>query len=298
LGGTRVNPNIVPDLLASLSRAQAQENRASLELSTGSRINAPSDDPAGAALLTQIQDRSTQTDSFERSITSINGQFQTADSTLSSVVTVLQRAISLGVQGGDGTLSATDRASIASELSGIKEQLRSLANTSYQGNYIFAGTAQAQPYVVDNTVASGVVYQGNSGINQVAIGSGYQVQVNQPGLQIFNAAGADVFQSITDLITAVTSNSAIATAVSAVRGAYDNVTTQRVFYGNALNLTDSQKTYLDSQKLDLSSQITSVAGVDVATAATQLANAETARSATLAAIGKALQTNSLFDYLK
>lgn len=110
MSSIRVNPFALPDLLAALGNTRQQADTASLELATGSRINQPSDDPGGAAQLISNHDQSSQADSFLRSISSVNGLLQTADSTLGSVVTVLQRAISLGVEGANGTLSASDRA--------------------------------------------------------------------------------------------------------------------------------------------------------------------------------------------
>ena len=133
----RVNPNFVQDVLGSLGLTQQQEETALQQLSTGQRINKPSDDPAGAAVLLQVLDQSSQADSYLQSIGSVNGQLQTADSTLSSIVTVLQRAISLGVEGATGTQSDADRASLAQDISGIRDQLLSLANTSYKGGSFF-----------------------------------------------------------------------------------------------------------------------------------------------------------------
>src|SRR2546429_5752177 len=46
-----------------------------------------------------------------RSISSTNGLLETADSTLGSVVTALQRAISLGVEGANGTLRSEEHTS-------------------------------------------------------------------------------------------------------------------------------------------------------------------------------------------
>src|SRR5208337_375671 len=139
---------------------------------------------AGAAELVQIHDLSSQVDSFQQSIGSINGLLSTADSALSSVTTALQRAISLGTEGANGTLSDSDRAAIAAEVTGIQSELISLANVSYQGQFVFAGTKQTQPFVVDPSSSSGVRYVGNTDTNQVAIGTGYKLQINLPGSQV------------------------------------------------------------------------------------------------------------------
>lgn len=297
MSATRINPYPMPDLLAALEQLQQQQNKATLELATGSTINKPSDDPAGAALLTQVFDQSSQVDSFQKSMNTISGQLQTADSALNSVGTALQRAISLGVEGANGTLSDSDRQDVATELTGIQAQLVSLANTSYQGQFIFSGTSEVQPFVADPSAPSGVRYAGNSGVNTVAIGNNYQLQVNQSGSQIFNGAGADVFQAIHGLITSLQANSGIDVAVTEVSTALNYVTDQRVFYGNAVNQITAQQNFLSTEKLNLNSQENTVQGADLASVATQLASNQTAQSAALSAIGRITQT-SLFDYLK
>ena len=297
MSSIRVNPYPMPDLLTALENLQQQQTNDSLELGTGNKINKPSDDPAGAAQVVLLQEEGSQIDSYNQSIGSVNGQLSTADSTLNSVVSVLQRAIGLATEGANGTLSDTDRAAIADELSGIQTELISLANTSYQGQYLFSGTADTQPFVVDGTTQSGVSYHGNTGTNLVSIGTGYQIQVNLPGAQLFNGSGADVFQAIHDLISALNTNSGITGAASEVTNAYNYVTAQRVFYGNAMNQVQTQQTFLSSEKVTLAQQETTVAGADMTKVASDLATGETAMNATLQAIGNMPRT-SLFDYLK
>ena len=297
MSSIRINPNPMPDLLTALEQLQQQQDTATLQLSTGSKVNRPSDDPAGAAELIEIENLSDQNDSFQRSVSSLNGLFSNADSTLNSVETALQRAVSLGTEGANGTLSDSDRAAIAAELTGIQSQLISLANTSYQGEYLFAGTAQVAPFTADPSSPSGVSYAGNSGTNQVAIGNSYSLQVNLPGSQVFSNPQGDVFQSIQDLITALQTNSNIPTAVNETSNAAAYISDRRVFYDNALNQTGAQQTFLSSESTELSQQQSDVAATDIAATATALSQDQTSTSATLDAMAK-LQQNSLFSYLQ
>jgi len=293
----RVNPYPLPDLLAALADTQQQQNTSSLDLATGTRINKPSDDPAGAAQMVSNKAQSSQADTFLRSITSLNGLLQTADSTLNSVVTALQRAISLGVEGANGTLSDSDRADVASELAGIKQQLQSLANTPYQGEFIFSGTSTVQPFVADATSASGVTYNGNAGTNKVEVGQNYSLQINQPGSQLFTSPSGNVFQSISDLINALQTNNNIGRAVSAVSDAYNHITGERVFYGNALNQLQAQKNYLNSEKVDLATAAESISATDMAATSTAFTQSQVAIQADLAVMSRISQA-SLSDYLK
>ena len=297
MSSIRVNPYPLPDLLSALADTKEQQNTSSLDLATGTRINKPSDDPAGAAQMVINTAQSSQADSFLRSITSVTGLLHTADSTLSSVVTALQRAISLGVEGANGTLSDSDRADVASELSGIKQQLLSLANTSYQGQFIFSGTSTVQPFVADATSAAGVTYNGNTGTNNVEVGQSYSLQINQAGSQLFTSASGNVFQSISDLINALQTNTNIGNAVSEVSDAFNHITGQRVFYGNALNQLQAQQNYLNSEKVDLATAADSISATDIAATSTEFSQSQVAIQADLAVMSRMSQS-SLFDYLK
>lgn len=294
----RVNPNPTTDLLEALSQARREEQQAILELSSGRKVNVPSDDPAAAAMLVANHDQATLTDRYRQSLESVQGQLQMADSTLSSIESALQRAISLGIEAANGTLSDGDRAAVASELQNIQSAVLALSNTTFQGRYLFAGTAiNAAPFSLDSTQTSGIRYNGNDAVNQVTIGDGNQLAVNQPGSRLFVAPGHDMFLALTNMVQATQANTGFDAAVGALRDAFDHVAAQRVFYGNAMNQAQSQSTYLSSVKLQLSQQENTLGGVELEVAATRLVNAQNATNATLAAMGRVSQMN-LFDFLK
>jgi len=294
----RVNPNPYTDVLAALAQTQKQINTDEQQIASGQSVNVPSDNPAAAAVLIQNANQISQADEFQRSIGSIQGQVQEADSALNAVTTALQRAISLGVEGANGTVNSADRTAIATEVQGIQNQLLSLANLSYQGNYVFAGTAnQAAPYVLDSSSSAGVRYQGNSGVNQVTLGNQFSLQVNLPGSQLFSSSGGDVFQSIQDLITSLQTGTGISTAVTEVGSAAGHIDAQRVFYGNALNQLTAQQTYLSSETTQLAQQQNTAGGADLTAVISNLSTAQTSLQATLAAVGQTAHTN-LFEYLK
>lgn len=294
----RVNPNPLPDLLAGLNQAKEQVNSDLQQVSSGQTVNTPSDNPAAAAMLVRNEEQTAEADQFLRSVGSISGEMQNADSALNSVVTALQRAISLGVEGANGTVSSSDRAALATEVQGIQSQLVSLANLSYQGSFVFAGTnTETAPYVLDSNSSSGVRYVGNSEANQVTIGNNLSIQTNLPGSQIFSAAGNDVFQAIQDLITSLQNGGDINTAVNEVNSAYQYLNTQRVFYGNTVNQLNSQQTYLNNATTQLAEQQNSIGGADLSKVLSELVNAETSEQAMLQTIGRT-QQNSLFDYIK
>jgi flagellar hook-associated protein 3 FlgL len=294
----RVNPNPLPDLLSAVSQTQQQINQDLEQISSGQTINMPSDNPAGAAMMVRNAGQTAEADQFLRSASGVAGELQNADSALNSVITSLQRAIGLGVEGANGTLNASDRAAIASEVQGIQSDLLNLANLSYQGKFVFAGTAtQTAPYVLDATSPSGVRYVGNSTVNQVTVGNHLAVQSNLPGSQLFSGNGTDMFLAVQDLVTSLQSGTNIDTAISEVSDSYNHIGAQRVFYGNAVNQLNSQQTFLNSERTQLAQQQNTIAGTDLAKVISELVNAETSRQATLEAIAQTQQSN-LFNFLK
>jgi flagellar hook-associated protein 3 FlgL len=283
-----------------VAQKQQQVNTDEQEIASGLSVNEPSDNPGAAALLVENAGQTSEADQFERSIGSIQGEIQSADSTLDSVTTALQQAISLGTEGANGTENAADRAAIVVQIQGIQSQLLNLANLTYQGNYVFAGTAtQAAAYVLDPSSPSGVTYQGNTGVNRVRVGSQITLQTNLPGSQLFSASGGNVFQSIQDLITSLQggNTASIGTAVTEVGDASSYLSEQSVFYGNALDQLTSQQTYLASDTTELAQQETTIGGADLPNVISNLTTSQTSLQATLEAIAQTESTN-LFQYLK
>lgn len=295
----RVNTNLVPDILAALQQSQSTLNTALQQVSTGKSVNVPSDNPAAAADMVQNSIESSNVDQYTKNVTGELSMVQTADSALSSVVSSLTQAISLGTEGANGTNSSANQQAIATQVQGILKSVVEQANLTYQGNYLFGGTAvNATPYTADASSPSGYTYNGNGNTNSVAVGDSTSVEVNVPGSQIFSSSSNNVLQSLSSLVTALQSgnSSAISTATNAVSSALSYVGQQRVFYANAESQLTSQETYLQQETVNLSSQQTSLVGVDMAQAATELSRAETANSAALAAAAKVLPT-TLLNYL-
>jgi flagellar hook-associated protein 3 FlgL len=293
----RFNPNLYDNILSGLNVNNRDTAIAQEELSTGRRVNAPSDDPSATAVAIGVHAQSSRDDQFNQTISSVSGLLQTADSTLSSVVTALTQAITLGVQAGDGTISASSRATLSTQIQSVSSQVLSLANATYQGSYIFAGNNSGQPaYVLDPASPSGVTYQGNTGVNTVEIAQGQSVATNVPGSQILTSPSSDVFAALANLAQAAQSGNGVQAAVTQLRAVFDHVTSQRTFYGSQLTQLNSTSSYLANDKIQLASQENTAIGIDLSQAAINVQSALTNRSAILAA-GSKIQNTSLLDFL-
>jgi flagellar hook-associated protein 3 FlgL len=294
----RINPDLTASTLFALQQATQREADALTELSSGKRVNVPSDDPAATASVIGVHASQQENDTFKNNVSDLRGILSVGQSALDSVVSALTQAISYGTQGGDPTLSDANRQVLGNQVLQVRDQVLALANTTYQGNYIFSGTQNlTQPYVVDPSDPSGVIYQGNDGVNRVEISPGQSTAANVAGDQVFSSPSADVFQALTQLSTALQSHGDIETALGGVQNAFNHVTSQRVFYSNALKQLDSTDTYLDTDRVNLSQRENDLVGVDLSAAVVQMQQATLARQAALSAASSISQL-SLLDFLK
>jgi flagellar hook-associated protein 3 FlgL len=295
----RIDPNVVPTILADLQQSQVSLDTALQEVSTGKSVSVPSDNPAAAADMVQNTIETGDVVQYTQNVSGALSTVQSASSVLSNVVTSLTQAVSLGTEGANGTNSTANLQALATEVEGILSSVVSAANTTVSGTYLFGGTSTATPYTADSTSPSGYTYNGNSETNSVAVGDNVSVQVNVPGSQIFSNSSNNVLGSLSSLATALKSgnSSDIATATNSVDSALNFVGQQQALYGNSESQLNSQETSLQQDTVTLSTQENNLIGVDEATAATDLSQAETDNSAALAAAAKVLP-NSLLNYLE
>jgi flagellar hook-associated protein 3 FlgL len=138
-------------------------------------VNQLSDNPAAVATLVGNHNQAAQDDQFLQNTGTSQTRLQVSDSALSNVVAVLTRAVSIGTEGANGTFSAADCQAVAGEVQGLSTQLLSLANTTYQGTYLFSGSAvTTQPFTLNNTT-NAVTYNGNANTTSVQISSGNSI---------------------------------------------------------------------------------------------------------------------------
>jgi flagellar hook-associated protein 3 FlgL len=296
----RVNPFYLSNLAASVNESQADQQQLTAELSSGARVNSLSDDPLAAGenvlLLNQIQ----RDDSFTQTSSLAQGQLQVADSALGGVVSQLTQAISLATGANNGTLNGSDLKSISDQLAGIRDEVVALANTSYQGQYIFGGSQTATvPFSVSSTT-SAATYNGDGNINFLMTPNGQRIQLNVPGDQIFAAGGAnDVLGVLNQLVADFASGQAPSGAVAdttALRTALDFVSQQRVVLDNSLTRLTSATEAASNEKVQLTGAQTNLMQADVADIATRLSLSKTQQTALESVIAQ-LGGGSLFDKL-
>lgn len=197
--------NMLPDIQYQMQQSEQALATATQQLSTGLRVNQPSDDPSAYSNMLISLAETANVDSYTSNINSVLPQMQTADSAISSMVTSLNTAITAGTQGATGTNSAANTQAIAGQVEGLLTSVISQANTSFQGVFIFGGSETTTPPFV----AASTTYTSSNGsvgfplASTTALTNGSETTVSDATTGdtfTFAATGGD---TVASLITAI-----------------------------------------------------------------------------------------------
>jgi len=299
----RVNPDYVTNIVGSLNQVTASEQTLTEELSTGVTVNSLSDNPAAAGQNVLITSQLNAEDTFSQTASSVESLLQVGDSALGNVVSQLTSAISLATQAINGTQNPSNEQSIATQLTGIRDEVVSLANSSYMGQYIFAGSlGNTAPFSINITTSPATVtYNGDSNVSYVQTPSGQQIQTNIPGNQIFSAAGADVLGTLNNLIADFSSGTPAASSsadLTSLNAALNYVSQQRVVLDDSITRLTAAANYNTSESTQIQSVQDSLIQTNTAQVASQLSSAETQQAALTQVIAAIDKQGTLFNELQ
>jgi flagellar hook-associated protein 3 FlgL len=197
---------MVPNIEYAMQQSQSALSIALQQVSTGLRVNQPSDDPAASADMVVSLASSANVDQYTKNVSSVLSQMQSADSAISGVTSSLTTAITLGTAGATGTATAQNRQEIATQVSSALSSVIAQANTSYLGVYVFGGSASTTPpFVAASTTftsAQGSVGTPLTTATALIAGSITTVSDATTGkTMVFKAAAGDTIASLATAIT-------------------------------------------------------------------------------------------------
>lgn len=298
----RVDPNYVSNLAAALQQSGIVEADLTNQLSSGLRVTSLQDDPAAVAQSTLMTSAIARNDTFVHTASGQASLMQVADSTLGEVVSQLTSALSLAVQGGNGTLNSANLKTLAQQLTGIRDQVFSLANTSYLGQSLFAGSqGSVKPFTLDtSTTPATASYVGDANLRYIETPSGQKIQTNLVGPDVFGSGASGVFGALNQLIADFSSGTASDSSASdtaVLSTALGQLSTQRSLLNSSLSRLQATSTYAQTEEAQMKVQQGGLVSADPVSIATQLKSAEVQRQA-LMSVMSAVQKNNLFDYLQ
>jgi flagellar hook-associated protein 3 FlgL len=283
--------NSLRNIQANQSRVDQLQN----QITSGSRINKPSDDPIGTAQALGLQESLDQSNQYGRNIDQASSWLNATDSALGSVTDTLHRARELAVQAANGTLSPSDRNAIQSEISQLQLHVLDLTHSKYGASFLFSGTRSDQPgftQAAPSTTAG--AYAGNQDQVQREVAPGVTIAVSVDPTTTFNP----LFSALNQLQSGLAANdtSILQASLGSFDSALDAVSTARAQIGARTNRLESLKQRQDSVGVNLTGLLSQVKDVDMAAAITNFTMAQTVYQASLKASAQSMQI-SLLDYL-
>jgi flagellar hook-associated protein 3 FlgL len=172
----RITNNMVSErVIADLQARYGAMADTQLQISTGRRVNQPSDDPTAAAQERLRLSELSGIKGSQDSVASAQNGLNASESSLEGVRSVLSRANELALAGANGSLSQADRVTIANEIDQLIKSAKDSMNTKVGDSYIFSGTkSDTAPYAD----ATGDTYQGDGGALLRDGGAGVVLQTN------------------------------------------------------------------------------------------------------------------------
>jgi flagellar hook-associated protein 3 FlgL len=283
--------------IAELMAGQERLEQTQSEVSSGKRIQRPSDSPDQIAELLQTRSDEAALTRQRDAADAAMPDMQSTDATFQSIGQALRQAKTLALQANNSTVSPEQRQVIADQIEQVRSQLLTLANTQVAGRYLFAGTnSSTAPF----TAGPPVSYAGNTTPLQVGLADGTQFAVSITGDQLLNArGGTDLFQNLSALETSVRtgSSAAIAAGMGALDDDISNATRLQSDMGARVNYVQLMRQQSDDNLTAAQGRQSQLEDADMAQAILEEKTAENTRQAALAMAGRVDQT-SLLDYLR
>ncbi|WP_226654388.1 flagellar hook-associated protein FlgL [Pseudalkalibacillus hwajinpoensis] len=289
---------ITQQMLSSNMTSQLQQNlsryeKANEQVSTGKRINAPSDDPIGVQKSLKLASQLADNEQYERNTDYTLSWMETTDQALNSISNALQRANELGLQASNGTNSPEDQQTIAKEIEQLRAEIQDIANTKFDGKYIFNGQQTDQPIQV---AANGDLTYDNHSIMQ-RMSSSNTIAMNVTG-EVFDG-NVNLFKALDQLSGALAGgdNDGISSALEQIETGKDQVLNSWTSLGAKQSRVEGMNQRLKEENLSLQTLVSKNDDVDFAEAIMKLKTEESVYQASLAASAKIIQP-SLLDFLR
>ncbi len=293
----RISENsMVQDFLKNLEGARQRWFGWSQQVSTGKKLQKPSDNPADSARLVRIRDEFSRSNQYLRNVSRAQSKLGTASSTLNTLRNLTISASEKTIFALTDTTSQDSRNAIAQELSGMLENMKQIAATTVDGLYIYSGSRIDTPPITE--VGGAYVYQGDELALRIEVNQGESVQVGVPGSEVFSASSADLLNTMRELIDQLESGDiqAAQASLGAVQDAGKVIDSARFKISTSINQTDNAEARLNDHLLDLTSEVSRLEDADMAEAISRMTQSETALNASLGA-GAQMQQGNLFDYI-
>lgn len=268
-----LHQNSVRNMGQNLSRFEKTNS----QVASGKMLELPSDNPNGVSKAMSLKSSLAANGQYEKNIDETNLWLDETDQTIGKMTNVMQRVRELTVNASNGTLSAEDRTTIASEIEQLKEQISEFSKAKVNGQELF-GTEKKF------TVSDGISIPANVSADKLL------------GPIVGDAKNTKSLDKVLeDLVTAIKNSGEI--SIDEIDTKMDQLLSVQSEIGARANRVEAFENRLLDNNLQLKKMLSSIEDVDYAEAMIRLKSEESVYQASLASSAKIIQP-TLMDFLR
>jgi len=293
------------------------------QLSTGMKINKPSDDPVGITFALRYRSELDSNDQYSKNVSSALSMLEYTDTSIGQAGDIMQRARDLLVQGANGTLEQTSLDAVKSEIAQLYNQMVEIGNSQFNGKQVFNGELTGdKPYpamgvdgtvdlIADPPLLKAFQVSSDTGSIKYELSAGMKLGVNITGNEVFGdgvsptATQADIeksdnvfllLQRAYDMLGSV-DQKGISTLIGQVDSRMNTMLTKRAEVGAKVNRVDIVQNRLADIEINLKTVQAKTEDADMAEVITNMKTEENVYQASLS-VGAQLIRPSLVDFLR
>lgn len=305
----RVTSNMMnSQLMLNLNRNARSMNNTQLQLSTGRKVNKPSDDPVAMTYSLRYRTELNANDQYRSNVDSALSWLDYNDTAVGQVGDIIKRLKDLTIQASNSTNPQEALTGIQTEVEQLKEQLIDIGNSKLNGKYIFNGqTYDKKPYdfpknanhLSDTSEANNI--KTDPGTVNFIVGESVQLPINVTGDSIFGASGDDdhLFVMIDRLTGALGTSDfdTISAQLDKLDTRMDKVLTVRAEIGAKTNRVELMAGRLEDMGINLTDLQSKAEDADYEKLIIQSKIQESIYNASLS-VGAKIISTSLVDFMR
>lgn len=293
---TMLNSN----MLRNLNNSMHNMDKLQHQLSSGSKIAKPSDDPVVAARGMFYRSSLMENDQYKRNVDEAQSWMDMTDTTMDEMGNIMKRVKELLVYSGDGAVSPEDLKTMGAEIEELKNHMGTLANQQINGKYIFAGTdTNKAPFDANALGGKGDFVSTNASPINLEVSQNVFVTSNVNAQNIFNYpnAAGNVFKVLNNIIDELKAGRSATQFQTVMDDQFDNLLAERATLGASVNRVELIAERLDSQEVSITGLMSKNEDADMAKVMTDLKTQESVHNAALGAGARIIQP-TLLDFLR
>ncbi|NUU60921.1 flagellar hook-associated protein FlgL [Paenibacillus agri] len=288
--------------LNNLNKNYSNMSNIENQVSTGRKINKPSDDPVGVTYALRYRAELASNDQFKTNTDAAVSWLDFTDTTMQQASEVMKRLKELTVQASSETVPQSGLDAIKLEVEQLKEQMGNIGNSQIRGKYIFNGQNYDQaPYQLSSTVTNFAQIDTDQGAVKYSIGDQSTFQVNTSGYDFFGSStdSDNTFKLMDDLITALGNGdyAGIGAQSSKIESRTVKMQASLSEVGARTNRVELVQERLKDQELNLTTMQSKTEDADIASLMIRATTAQTIYEAALKSSAQILQP-SLMDFMR